>query len=373
MTSNPRIIFARIPEGGLAGLPIIGKDLVYEKSATIDLDRVPLNGGFLTKTVFLSPEAAIRARMRDPAAASYTTPFIVGAPVIGFGLVEVLRSEKQGVNVGDYMYGQTPWEAYTVQPYTEGRINFKAEEWPAHTFDMDTLALQVVPNPGDAFPLTCYASVLGTPGLTAYVGFEGLITAHAYEGQTIFVSSGASALGSLVIQLAKAKGMRVVASAGSNIKVDYMKSVGADVAFNYKTQGYTDPLSRSGPIHWYWDNVGGEAFEAALEALAFHGNVVCCGTSGDNTVAFKDRYGVKNISLVFMKRITIKGFLVPDFIPQFAGKFFAEMPALLAQGKIKSREHITHGLENASQALVDYVLKAGVEVAGKPVVMVATE
>ncbi|KAL4255917.1 Medium-chain dehydrogenase/reductase [Pleurotus pulmonarius] len=370
-TPNPRVIFAKIPEAahGLAGLPLPGEHLTYDETPVIDLDNVPLNGGFLTKTLVLSPEPALRERMRDPELQSYTTPFIVGAPVIGFGIVVVLRSEKEGIKVGDYMYGQTPWEAYTVQPYIEGRIDYKESDWPPATFDMDSLALQVVPNPGGAFPLTKYTSLLGTPGLSAFVGFEGMAEAEA--GKTIFVSAGGSGVGSMIIQLSKLKGMKVITSAGTDEKVEYLKSLGADVAFNYKKESYSSFLGKNKPFQVYWDNVGGEALEAAIEHIEPFSHIVCCGSLGDYQRAPEECYGIKNTTLIFKKRLTIRGFLVPDLIPKFAGKFFAEVPALVAQGKIRSQEAIVEGLENAPAALLD-MLKGGGKV-GKVVVVVAEE
>ncbi|KAF9502004.1 NAD(P)-binding protein [Pleurotus eryngii] len=358
MTSNARITLAKLPEGsnGLQGLPTPGEHLILDQTRTIDLDNVPLNGGFLTKTIFLSPEPALRERMRDSSIQSYTTSFIVGAPVIGFGLVVVLRSEKKGIKAGDYMYGQTT------------PIDFKPEDWPPATFDMDSLALQVVPNPGGAFPVTHYASALGTPGLSAFVGFEGL--AQAKEGQTIFVSAGGSGVGNMVVQLAKQKGMKVIASAGSSAKCDYVRSLGADVLFNYKEDGY-DVLKQYKPIHLYWDNVGGEALEAAIEHLEPFSRVVCCGSLSDYNKAPSERYGIKNTTLIFKKRLTLTGFIVPDLIPQYGRRFFTEIPALLAQGKIKSREVVFEGIDNAPRALLA-VLNGG-EDAGKVVVMVAKE
>lgn len=135
--------------------------------------------------------------------------------ILGFGVVVVVRSEKEGFKAGDYLYGLTVWEAYTVQPYVDGmfllsshphghrlmlapgRINFKPEEWAPGTFDMDSLALQVVPNPNGLYPLSKYTSIMGTPGLTAFVGMEGIIDgkevrpvhrSHA-ESRAYFVNS----------------------------------------------------------------------------------------------------------------------------------------------------------------------------------------
>ncbi|KAG6855790.1 hypothetical protein H0H87_010803 [Tephrocybe sp. NHM501043] len=246
--NNPRIVFLQRPS--LGELPIVGQHVKLDSSYTIDLKNVPLNGGYLTKTLILSPEPSIRERMRDSTIDSYTTTLPTGAPIVGPGLVVVLRSEKDGVNVGDYLYGQTPWEAYIVQPYVEGRVTFKQGEWAPDTFDMDSLALQVVPDPKGLYPLSKYVNLLGTPGLTAFVGFEGLV--EAKEGDTIFVSSGASGVGSMVVQLAKLKGLKVISSAGSDAKVDYLQSIGADFTFNYKKESYESVLKRHGPIHVFW-------------------------------------------------------------------------------------------------------------------------
>ncbi|RDB24661.1 Zinc-type alcohol dehydrogenase-like protein PB24D3.08c [Hypsizygus marmoreus] len=365
MTSNPRVVFAKRPGDAL---PVVGEHIILDTSRTIDLDKVPLNGGFLTKTLILSPEPAIRERMRDPSITSYSTTYTVGAPIVAFAVVLVLRSEKEGINVGDYMYGQTIWEAYTVQPYIEGRINYKPEDWAPDTFDMDSLALRTVPNPNGLYPLSRYTSLLGTPGLTAFVGFEGIV--EGKEGQTIFVSSGGSGVGAMVVQLSKLKGMKVIASVGSDAKAEYVRRLGADVVFNYKKQSYESALAQHGPINVYWDNVGGESLDAALEALVPLGRAVICGVVSSDNVPPAERYRLKNSHLIMKKRLTLRGFIVPDLIPQFIGKFMTEVPALMATGKLKSEEAITQGFENAPQAIVN-MLSSGHNAVGKPVVVVA--
>ncbi|KAG5728702.1 Zinc-type alcohol dehydrogenase-like protein PB24D3.08c [Termitomyces sp. T112] len=368
MPSNPRVLFSKRPATG--ELPIVGQHIIFDNSRAIDLDDVPLKGGFLTKTLILSPEPAMRERMRDPKTDSYTTTFVVGAPIIGPGLVVVLRSEKDGIKPGDYMYGQTPWEAYTVQPYIEGRVAFDLKEWAPHTFDMDSLALQVVPNPNGLYPLSKYISLLGTPGLTGFVGFNGLV--EAKPGDTIFVSSGASGVGSMVVQLAKLEGMKVIASAGSDSKVEYVRSLGADVVFNYKKESYESVLQQHGPIHVFWDNVGGEALDAALEALLPRSRAIACGVVSSDNVPPEERYRLKNSHLIMKKRLDVRGFIVPEFIPQYFGKFMEQVPALMAQGKLKSEEYATNGIQNAPQALIDMLLGGGNAV-GKPIIVVAKE
>ncbi|KAG6836782.1 hypothetical protein H0H93_003374 [Arthromyces matolae] len=323
MTSNPRVVLAKHPKQG--HLPVLGEHLIYDTSKTIDLNNIPLDGGFLTKTLILR--------------------------LTGLALVVVLRSEKQGVKEGDYMFGVTTWEAYTVQPYIEGRVDFKPEDWPPATFNVDSemFALRAVPNPNGDYPLSTYVNALGLPGLTAFIGFNALLGESVKEGNTIFVSSGASGVGSFVIQLAKEKGMKVIASAGSEKKVEYMRSIGTDIAFNYKTEGYESILSKHGPIHAFWDNVGGEAFDAALESMAPLARTV-------------------NVHLIMKKRLHIEGYLISDHLLSMFDRIQTELPALVVQGKLVGKENEVEGWDIAAQALLD--VWKGVEEIGKPVIVV---
>ncbi|KAJ7653206.1 hypothetical protein DFH06DRAFT_1047967 [Mycena polygramma] len=342
LTENPRVIFAKRPG---TGFPIPGEHVVFERSHSIDLDAVPLNGGFLTKTLMLSPEPFMRERMRDPSVDSYSTLFPLGDPVVSFALVVVLRSEKEGINPGDHLYGMSPWQVYTVQPYIE--------------------------DPQGAFPWSRYLTILGVPGLSAFCGFEGC--ADAKEGETIYVSAGASSVGVAVIQLAKAKGLKVIASAGADAKVEYMRSLGADVAFNYKTTPIADVLKEHGPLDIFFDNVGGQSIELAIEYSRLHARIVACGCISEYNVAPEQCYGVKNLGQIFKKRMRIEGFLLPELVPKFAPRFYAEMPALVAQGKMTAREDITIGLENGPEALLTALKEGGNGAAGKVVIVVAAE
>ncbi|KAF7288843.1 ADH-zinc-N domain-containing protein [Mycena chlorophos] len=362
LTPNPRVLYAKVPGPG----PLVaGEHLVYESTPTIDLDA-PLNGGFLTKTLLLSPEPFMRERLRDPSIFTYSTPMVVGQPVVGFGLVQVLRSEKEGVKAGDYMYGFTPWEHYTVQPYVDARFDFAGANYPPYTFDMDTLVLQPVPDPQGTFRWVHFASVLGTPGLSAYVGLES-VAPDMKAGQTIYVSSGASGVGSMVVQLCKNRGLRVIASASSDSKVEYIRSLGADVAFNYTTCCVAATLAEHGPLDYYWDNVCGKQLEAAIQNMALNGLIITCGAMSEYNLAPEECYGVKNLSLIFKRRLRIQGFIMSDALPELLPRFMAEVPALLAQGKIKSQEQLYVGLDKGIEAflsLYDGSSKA------KPVVVV---
>ncbi|KAJ7228187.1 hypothetical protein GGX14DRAFT_508609 [Mycena pura] len=334
-TANPRVLYAKIPGDGL---PVIGEHIVFDPTPTIDLD-LPLNGGYLTKTLLLSPEPYMRERLRDPSITSYSTPMKVGQPLVASALVVVLRSEKEGVKPGDHMFGMTPWEVYTVQPYMDG-----------------------------AFPWTKYCNILGNPGLTAFftTPYKDVSNLTFSKGETIYVSSGASGVGSMAIQLCKLKGLRVIASASTDDKVAYMRSLGADVAFNYKTTSVAQALGTHGPIDLYFDNVGGEQLEAALENMNMNGRVVCCGTISEYNTPYKQRHGIKNMGLVFKRRIRLQGFIVMD-TPEGAARFFKEIPPLVAQGTITGEEHLFHGIESAPRAFLS--LFDGTATA-KPVVVV---
>ncbi|KAJ3824232.1 hypothetical protein F5880DRAFT_1561378 [Lentinula raphanica] len=235
---------------------------------------------------------------------------------------------------------------------------------------MDSLALQVVPDPKGTYPLSTYTNIMGTPGLTAFVGMEGII--EGKEGETLFVSSGASGVGSLVIQLAKMKGMRIIASAGSDAKVEYMRSLGVDVPFNYNKESYESVLSKHGPIHTFWDNIGAEALDAALDASVAHGRFAICGTVATDNVPLEERYRLKNVFQIMKKRLTVRGFIVPDFIPQFGARFFQEVPALVAQGKLRSEETIIgEKWEDVPNGIIK-MMSSGYGHAGKPVIVVGS-
>ena len=173
------------------------------------------------------------------------------------------------------------WEAYTVQPYIEGRVRFDPKEWTPWTFDMDRLALQTVQNPGIPWP--SFINILGTSGLTAFVGFEAF--ASAQPGEKMYISAAAGSVGSMVVQFAKLRGLEVIGSAGSDEKVKWLtEELGIDHAFNYKRINPTEALKKYGPINIYWDNVGGETLEAAIEHSAYKGRIIVCLFSSCTTI-----------------------------------------------------------------------------------------
>ncbi|KAJ7120596.1 hypothetical protein C8R43DRAFT_1090904 [Mycena crocata] len=316
---NGRVIFDSIPES----YPIPGETTVYDTSGTIDLETVPLNGGFLVKTLVLSVDPYLRGRMRSPEKKS----------IYGFGISVVLRSETAGVEVGNHIYGHT--------------TNFQE-----YAVISDLGVLQVIEKHPD-LPWTAYVGAAGMPGKTAYMGWKAYSDAKA--GEVAFVTAGAGPVGSyvMVIQLAKQAGMKVIASAGSEEKVKFMQSIGAHVAFNYKTTSTREVLEKEGPVDVYWDNVGGESLEAAIDFAAINARFLECGMiSGYNT----GPKPLANFNLVVGKCLHIHGILT--------------IPPKIASGELKYAEEITKGLDKAGDVIL--AVQKGTNKA-KAVILVADE
>ncbi|KAJ7838826.1 hypothetical protein B0H13DRAFT_2255944 [Mycena leptocephala] len=303
--TNTRVLFAAVPKD----FPIPGETTIYDTSQTIDLDGVPLNGGFLIKTLVLSVDPYMRGRMRAPEKKSYSAPFTLGAPLEGYGVGVVLRSDNPDVAVGKYVYGRViPHQQYSIMLGMEGLIFLEKDP---------------------KLPWTVYVGAAGMPGKTAYMAWKEF--SHAKKGETAFITTGAGPVGSMVIQLAKRDGLKVIASAGSEEKVKFMKDIGADVAFNYKTTDTREVLAQEGPIDVYWDNVGGDILDAALEHANVFGRILGCGMiSGYNT----GHKAIKNLSMAYSKSLTISGIIVFRLQPKYDAEFYATIRGLETVGDV---------------------------------------
>ncbi|KAF9016221.1 NAD(P)-binding protein [Hymenopellis radicata] len=316
---NSAVIFNEIP----TGFPIPGQTMVYDTSHIIDLENVPLNGGILVKTLVVSVDPYLRGKMRDASIESYSLTYLLGQPLYNYGVARVLRSEKHDIKVGDHVTGMIKFQEYYV-------IN-------------DFSTVQVITKTEPSLPWSVYVGAAGMPGRTAYFAYKEY--AKAKKGGTIFVSTGAGAVGSMVIQLAKLDGLKVIGSAGTDTKVQYMKEIGADVAFNYKTTDTLEVLKKEGPLDVYWDNVGGSTLDAAIESMKDFGQIIVCGMIS----AYNDAKGQ-----------TYK----------WNDEFYRVIPKKLASGEIKYKEEITKGLEGAGEAIRK--IQAGENLA-KSVIVVADE
>ena len=195
-----------------------------------------------------------------------------------------------------------------------------------------------------------YLGVLGMPGLTAYAG---LLRVAAFQpGETVFVSGAAGAVGSLVGQLVKLRGGTAVGSAGSAAKVAWLKELGFDAAFNYHDGPVTQLLARAAPdgIDVYFDNVGGEHLEAALDALTVHGRVTICGMISQYN-ATEPTPGPRNLRHLIAKRLRVQGLLVSDH-DDLRPEFLREVGAALAEGRLQARETVVDGLDHAVEAFL---------------------
>lgn len=338
---NGRLLFNEIP----IGLPEPGRTTIYDASQTIDLENHTLDGGFLLKTLVLSIDPYLRGKMRDPSIPSYAPAFAKGEVISNYGIGVVLRSENPSFKAGDHLYGLYPFQHYFVAN--------------------DADAFRVVKNEVK-LPLSVYVGVCGMPGQTAYHGWKEY--ASPTKGEIAFVSTGAGPVGATVIQLAKADGLKVIASAGSDEKVAFMKSIGADVAFNYKKENTLDILKREGPIDIYWDNVGGQTLEAAIEAAAVDARLIECGMISSYNGG--EPYHIKNLVFIVRKQLKLLGFLVMKLQHKYDEAFFQEIPLKVSRGEIKYKEDVTIGLEKAGHAILD--VQSGVN-NGKSVVLVAQE
>jgi len=338
---NGRHLFNEIP----TGFPEPGKTTVYDDSQTIDLENVPLNGGFLVKTLVLSIDPYMRGRMRDPSIKSYAPPFYKGEPLNNFGVGKILRSENSAFKPGDHIYGMLPFQEYFVGQDAKEFKLLKNEE---------------------GLPWSTYVGVCGMPGQTAYYAWKEW--ASPKKGEVAFVTAASGPVGATVVQLAKGDGCKVIASAGSDEKVAFVKSIGADVAFNYKTVPTRKVLEKEGPINIYWDNVGGETLEAAIDAADVHSRFIECGMiSQYNT---KDPYPVKNLMSIVGKQLRFYGFLVFSLHEKYQEQFYKEVPRRVASGEIKYQEDITRGLEQVGEAILD--VQTGRN-KGKKVIVVADD
>ncbi|KAH8551972.1 hypothetical protein BGW37DRAFT_493102 [Umbelopsis sp. PMI_123] len=331
MTSNTQVIYSKTP----TTFPQPGEHMTIAKS-TIDLDAPLAEGDFIVKTLVLSVDPYMRGRMRTPEKKSYSPPFTLNEPMNGHVVAEVIKSNNPKYKQGDYVYGNGPFQEYTHVPAAQA-------------------ARFVVRNEArdSGLPISYYVGVLGMPGLTAYVGLFKI--GQPKKGETLFVSAASGAVGQLVGQLGKEFGLRVVGTAGSDDKVEFLKTIGFDDAFNYKTENINEALSRTCPngIDIYFENVGGETLEAVINHMNLHGRIAACGMiSQYNTT---EPYGVRNLVSIVGKRIRMEGFIVMDH-GDSEPEFLQKVSALLKEGKFKYRETIAEGIESTPQALVD-VLK----------------
>ena len=295
----------------------------------------------LVRNLFISVDPYMRGRMNEEK--SYAPPFALHQALEGGAVGEVIESRDMEFNVGDLVTSNFGWREY-----------FIASPKELHPVSRENQ------------PPSVYLGALGMTGMTAWAGLQ---LGEVKAGDVVYISGAAGAVGSVAGQLAKLRGCRVIGSAGSMAKVAFLRGeCKFDVAFDYKIGPVIEQLKLEAPdgIDVYFDNVGGDALEAALSALRVGGRIVACGgISGYN--AEKPKPGPTNLFNVITKRLTMKGLLVRDWLEQ-QSEFELEMGDYLRTGKVKNKETVVVGIDHAVSAFLG--LFAGTNI-GKMVVKVA--
>ena len=288
-----------------------------------ELDLPPLEEGMVrVENSWLSVDPYMRGRMND--VRSYVPPFEIGAPMQGGAVGKVVESRSPGLEVGDTVVHMLGWREQAVG---------KAEHF------------NKVPALG--VPDHQWLGNLGLTGGTAYFGL--LRVAEAKEGETVFVSAAAGAVGSAVVQIAKAKGMTVIGSAGGEEKCAWLRELGADAAIDYRAKPIVKSLMEAAPkgIDVYFDNVGGDHLDAAFATARQNARFAICGMiegyNGGEPPSF--RY----IMRVIGARIMVKGFIYTDYLGEM-GDFYRDMGGWIASGQVKSRETVHDGIEAMPEA-----------------------
>ena len=286
----------------------------------------PAAGQVLVRNSYISVDPYMRGRMVDRK--SYVPPFQIGETLQGHSVGQVVASNgNSSFKVGDHVQSMNGWREWFV---SSGADLQKFEP---------------------AAPLQSYLGALGMPGMTAYAGL--LRIGALKDGERVFVSAASGAVGSIVCQIAKAKGCYVVGSVGSDEKAQFLKSVGVDQTINYKTCGDLNAaVAKAFPegIDVYFENVGGAHLEAAINNMRQFGRIPLCGMI-DMYNATELPPGPRNLAIAIGLGLTLRGFVVSSHYDMLAD-FHRDMTRWAKEGKMKWRETIVDGVENSPKAFI---------------------
>ena len=316
MTANRQILLVEKPTGKLSP-----QNFKMTEAAMPEAQ----DGEVLLRVRYISLDAANRAWMHG---ATYRSAVEANSVMAGGAVAEVVTSKAPGFAPGDLVFGDTGWQDYAA---------LKAK------------TLVKVPH---MEPMTHLLSVYGIAGLTAYFGL--LEVGKPKAGETVAVSAAAGSVGSIVGQIAKIKGCRVVGIAGGKEKCNWLVSeLGFDAAVDYKSEPVFKALKAAAPngIDVYFDNVGGDILEACLPQMNQNGRIACCGAVSqyDGAPSATGPRGVPG--LIVVKRLIMQGFIVMDYYDQTA-RAMADLQSWVKSGKLKVQEDVIDGLENTPQALI---------------------
>ena len=314
--TNRRILLAARPEG-------VPQNKDFSKIS--EPIPEPGDGEIVSRTIYLSLDPYMRGRMNE--GKSYSAPVEIGETMCGGTVSQVLKSNNPNFASDDYILTYDGWQEYAV---SDGKGARKLDPTQA--------------------PISTAVGVLGMPGMTAYMGL--LEIGQPQSGETVVVAAATGAVGSNVGQIARLKGCRVVGIAGSRAKCEFAVSeLGFDACINYKDAEFRDRLDAACPdgIDVYFENVGGKVFEAIIPLLNFQSRIPVCGLIAhynDTGLPAGPNVLPKLMRVVLTQRVMIRGFIVSDFSDK-QGDFLRDMSQWIADGKIKYREDIVEGLDNA--------------------------
>ncbi|XP_008801004.1 2-alkenal reductase (NADP(+)-dependent)-like [Phoenix dactylifera] len=342
MRANKKVVFKDYVTG-----VVEESDMEVVTTDTVQLKVPEGSTAVLLRNLYLSCDPHMRAQMTKNDRRGAMHNFLPGSVISGFGVGKVLDSGHPDFKTGEYVWGVTGWEEYSLIRAPETLFKIK------HT----------------DVPLSYYTGILGMPGLTAFVGFHEICSPK--KGEYVFVSAASGAVGQLVGQFAKLMGCYVVGSAGSDEKVNILKNkFGFDEAFNYKKEpDLNAALERFFPegIDIYYENVGGSMLDAVLLNMREHSRIAVCGMVSQYNLERSE--GVHNLIFLVTKRIEMKGFNVIDHFHRHS-QFVETIIPHIKDRKIAYMEDKAQGLDSAPAALVG--LFAGRNV-GKQLVVVADE
>jgi NADPH-dependent curcumin reductase CurA len=285
----------------------------------------PKDGEALLRVRYISLDAANRAWMHG---ATYRSAVEANSVMAGGAVAEVISSQANGFAAGDLVFADTGWQDFAALP-----------------------AKQLTKLPRIE-PMSHLLSVFGIAGLTAYFGL--LEIGKPKSGETVVVSAAAGSVGSIVGQIAKIKGCRVIGIAGGKDKCDWLTSeLGFDAAVDYKDGAVFKALRAAAPsgIDVYFDNVGGDILEACLPLMNLRGRIACCGAISQYD-GVPSAHGPRGVpGLIVVKRLIMQGFIVMDFMDQ-RDRAIADLKDWVASGRLKVQEDIIDGLENTPRALI---------------------
>jgi NADPH-dependent curcumin reductase len=314
--NNRKVLLASRPEGAVS----------EQNFRIVDAPMPqPADGEVLVKNEWLSIDPYMRGRMND--AKSYVPPAQLGEVMVGQTVGKVIDSRDTRIAVGDNVLTQLGWQSHGIAKGSD-----------------------VVKVDARRVPASYYLGLLGMPGLTAWFGlFE---IGQPKAGETVLVSAASGAVGSVVGQLAKIRSCRAVGIAGGKAKCDHVvHELGFDACVDHRAGNLYDDLRAACPngIDVDFENVGGAVLDTALRLMNRHSRVVLCGLVAEYSA--KEPYGYQRLRSVLVNRIRMQGMIVFDWKDRYA-EALAGLTAYVAEGRLKYRESIVEGLDNAPRALI---------------------